>query len=755
MQIASIHRTPYRKAVILASLLMCLIGLAPNVQGQVGESDPLERPRQATVFLSQTYDVNGEQVFSCIGSGTLIASTGLILTNARLATNSGPCQAERIIVSLPSRPEDPPVPTYLAEVVQVNPQFDLATIQITSSLSGTPVDRTTLNLPFVRVGDPFPLGVGNSLNLVGYEDAGTSGVTTTLTEITAVTGESTAGATAWFRVEADLSGTLSGGGAYDSSGALVGIPSSAPAGDGVQPGTSCLSIQDTNNDGLITSDDACAPVGASISAVRPVSVALPLIEAGRNNFRLVNREGLFASPPSEAPQISRVLFSTGVSELGIPTRIVDQIPPDADGLFIWFDYSNMRPGMLYEIRATRDGASVPELSLGPLSWGSGRNGTWYTGATEIDLAAGGYEFSILVNGEVLATRSIDTIDVVDESPQFSNLVFGSPDAASGGLGASGILLPAELPQIIGQFDYSNMLPEQAWTEVWYLDGTEVSRNVRTWAGGAEGTSSVAATNSEGLPLGNYRLELFIGDQIAATGDVWLAGTRGPGGLSAIFANPRTSSEITRDGTPDGQTGNVLPIGTENIYLFFDWDLMPPQTKWTYRWFLDGRLVAARTLEWDSGGIGADYYVGLTSSEALPEGTYAVEVLVENQPKFSETVTIGAGTQPLEGEQGVTDEIFISGTVRDALTGQGIAGALVFLLNVEFESPQFLFREEQILTQAITDRDGRFTWTRGVPNANFYTLYVFADGYITIVEDNFTIPGSTEAPQDILIEMGQP
>ncbi len=743
-------------AVLTFALLVLLIMTSfSSALAQDTPPNPLERAEQATIFLSQTYDINGEQVFSCIGSGTLVSATGLILTNARLATANGPCQGERIIVSLPARPQDPPVPTYLAEIVQVEPRLDLATLQISSSLSGTPVDTSTLNLPFVRVGDPFPLEPGNTINIVGYENAGNSSVTSASSQITSITAEATGGETAWFRVETELSGTLSGGGAYDSTGALIGIPNSAPAGDGSEPGATCLSVQDTNNDSLITNADACIPIGANISAVRPVSLALPLIEAGRNNFTLIDRAGLEAVPVADAPTISRILFSTGVTNGGIPTQLVDTFPANAPGLYIWFDYNNMREGMLYEIQTTRNGETVPELSLGPLSWTGARNGTWYVGTVDEGLEQGTYDVSILVNGETVASRSLNSGSDTEPAPQFSNLVFGTPDAATGGLGTSGILLPAELPQIIAQFDYAGMVAEQSWTEVWYLDGTEVSRNARMWDAGAEGTRTVEATNLDGLPLGRYRLELFIGERLAATGDVWLAGSRGPGGLSAIFANARIANEIGRDGQPDGQTGTVLPIGSQSIYLFFDWDLMPAQTTWTYRWFLDGRLVASRTQEWDVGGVGANYYLGLTSSNSLPEGSYAVEVLVENQPKFSETVSIGAGTQPLEGEETDAGEVFISGTVTDALTGEGIAGALVFLLNVEFESPQFLFREDQILTQAITDRDGRFTWTRGILNANFYTLYVFAEGYITVLEDIFIIPSTVQEPQDIAIEMGQP
>jgi len=720
-----------------------------DISNQIGQL-----ASQATVFLTQTYDAEGEQVFSCVGSGTLVSSNGLILTNARLASDLGACRGERIIVSLPSRADDPPVPTYLAEIVQLDVRTDLAILQITSSLGGNPINPDALNLPFVTVGDPFTLQPGNQLTFVGYPNTGSSNVEVTQAPITGITREKIGGALAWHRISEPLAGTISGGGAYDSNGALVGIPTSAPAGDGTETSDTCLNIQDTTGDGVISPEDACVPVGAPVTAIRPVNFAFPLIEAAQNDFRLINREGLFFAPPPGDPVIDRVFFSTGVSTTGVPTDMVDVAPGGTSGLFIWFDYFNMRDGTSYEIRISRDGSEMSDFSIGPITWGGGSSGTWYYGVENTSWPDGNYEFSVVLEGETAATGSV-RVSGREPVPTFRNLKFRLPNVESDAAAGSSVLLPAEVPQIDAEFEFENMVAEQAWTEVWYLDGAEVSRNARIWEGATEGSQTVSATNVDGLPLGDYRLELYIGERLAATGDITLAGSRSSRGTSAIFANPETASGITRDGEPDGQTGSVQPVGIPSIYLFFDWDLLPTGTTWTYRWFLDGRLVASSTQSWDAGGVGENYYVAIVSDDPLPEGSYAVEVLVENNPMFSETVTIGAGTQPVEGATGETDEIFISGTVTDALTGEGIPGALVFLLNVEFESPQFLYDEEQILTQDITDREGRFSWSRGVPRANFYTLYVFADGYITIIEDNFTIPGTTESPQDIRIEMSQP
>ncbi len=199
----------------------------------------------------------------------------------------------------------------------------------------------------------------------------------------------------------------------------------------------------------------------------------------------------------------------------------------------------------------------------------------------------------------------------------------------------------------------------------------------------------------------------------------------------------------------------MPLGTGALYAFVDWDFMPIGTLWTYRWFLDGRLIASSTQPWNNNTVGQSFWVSLSSDEPLPEGTYAVEMLVANRPMFSANVSIGSGTRPVSGEEQASEAIEITGTVIDALTGQGIPGALVAVLDVKFESPQFTYNEAQIYSQAISDQRGRFALSKALPRGNYYTVYVFADGYITIVEDNFTILRSQTSPVDIKIEMGRP
>src|SRR5260221_4686763 len=69
-----------------------------------------------------------------------------------------------------------------------------------------------------------------------------------------------------------------------------------------------------------------------------------------------------------------------------------------------------------------------------------------------------------------------------------------------------------------------MTAGQAWREVWYNQDLKVRETSGTWKEAANGKTTVNAT-ANGTPLqpGRYRLEMYIGDRLAATSDFIMAG----------------------------------------------------------------------------------------------------------------------------------------------------------------------------------------------------------------------------------------
>lgn len=745
--------------LISAFLVAVFLLLVPTSYAQ-DEEPPADtaifsRATQATVFLMQIYDQDGLQIISCMGSGTIISADGLILTNAHLGSPLGICRGDRVIVALPVRVEDPPVPTYIAEVVQENVDDGLAVLQIKGSLDGSLIDPDALNLPFVTIGDPSALIAGGQVQIVGYPDVGATPVQYESRLLTSPVSEKWRSRLSWFRLDSTVPGGMSGGGVYDIAGKLIGIASSAPATEGNNPAANCLSIQDSNRDGKIDPADICAPIGDPVQVIKPINFAQAMVEAARNNFQFKEAPGFLQLPSQDLPIISRVFFSSQITNEGLPVDVITQAPSGITGLYVFFDYHNMRPGSAYQLRVTRDGIEVPQMSLGPVPWGESQQGQWFIGTENVIWADGNYEFTILVDGSPEAAGRIPVGPAGYDAQRFKNLSFSSISAA-GEVAASGTVLPALIQEIRAFYEFEGMIDQQDWTEVWYLDGTEISRVTRLWDNGSSGRLSVSAVNISGLPIGTYRVELFIGDRLALTGDVLLAGNPKPGVFDPyVFSNPLVFNEISREGVPTGYQGPVLPLGINSIYLFFDYDYMPNGQPWTYRFFLDGKLIGSGTQLWDAGGVGQDFWVSLNSSNPLPEGKYDIEVLAFGKPMISATASVGSGTQPTSGTEAEADEVFISGSVLDALTENGIPGTLVIVLDVRFESAQFTWDEAQIWTQGITDRDGKFSLQRGLPRGAYYTVYVFAEGYYTLLEDFFVITRAQPSPVETVILLNRP
>lgn len=72
-------------------------------------------------------------------------------------------------------------------------------------------------------------------------------------------------------------------------------------------------------------------------------------------------------------------------------------------------------------------------------------------------------------------------------------------------------------------DYDSMEDGTPWSHVWYVDGEEVLRRENNWSWGDSGNFWVSVTSRNGLPSGQYRLELYIGDALVAQNQTTVGG----------------------------------------------------------------------------------------------------------------------------------------------------------------------------------------------------------------------------------------
>ncbi len=102
------------------------------------------------------------------GSGTVISDDGLILTNAHVATPSD-IDADQLIIAVTQEADQPPVPSYEAEVVAADSVLDLAIIQIVRNTGGGPYDGA---LEPLAIGDSDAVTIGDEIIILGYPSVG-------------------------------------------------------------------------------------------------------------------------------------------------------------------------------------------------------------------------------------------------------------------------------------------------------------------------------------------------------------------------------------------------------------------------------------------------------------------------------------------------------------------------------------------------------------------------------------------------------
>ena len=279
-------------------LLPLTIFAPPTASPATAQTDPtmLGRAIDAVVQLSIVVRgvVDGEEqiIWYAVGSGTMVAPEGLILTNQHLITPAGigeklaeletqlalegksadlQVDDERLMVAI-SNGRDLPQPRFVASVAAEDPALDLAVLQIEGDERGEPLAADALALPLLPLGNSDQVNLGDPVHVFGFPAIGSGSLTYTTGIVSGFLFEEAIDGTAWINTDAVTSGGNSGGAAVNDAGELIGIPTSGSALD-CRPG-------DTNRDGAVGPDDVgCVPTGGSLTQLRPIDLARPLLDS--------------------------------------------------------------------------------------------------------------------------------------------------------------------------------------------------------------------------------------------------------------------------------------------------------------------------------------------------------------------------------------------------------------------------------------------------------------------------------------------
>jgi S1-C subfamily serine protease len=409
-----------------------LLEASPSTSSVPARVEDLARATVQVVALDQ----EGEAwVPIWSGSGSIIDPAGLILTNAHVI-DPRVYAFDAIGIAVTSASDQPPVPAYLAEIVALDALLDLAVVRVSSDLDGVPV---SVDLPAVELGDSDAIEIGDRLRILGYPGIGGETITFTEGAVSGFTLERGISGRAWIKTDATIAGGNSGGLGANAQGLLIGIPTIVTSGSEYGESVDCRPLADTDRDGDIDIDDDCVPVGGFINALRPINLALPLIEAARQG-RAYEPAIVTTSQPSSGgtPQLTNLVFSDGVTADDQPTQLWYSLPTSPSRVCAFWDYAGMTNGLTWSSFWFVDGELHESGSISGQAWGGGSQGNWWTClADENGLASGVYEIVLQVEGLVLASdavfvggdRSLATFRIMNSSGSTICEVNLSPNGA--------------------------------------------------------------------------------------------------------------------------------------------------------------------------------------------------------------------------------------------------------------------------------------------------------------------------------------
>jgi S1-C subfamily serine protease len=799
----------YRRTLrVLAAIMMGLLAALPVARPQPAaaiDEDVVDRVYPAVVQLGPIVELTDDQGEKTIrflgwGSGTIVDPDGYILTNHHVTDVSDLiAQLEdrpdvrviegRMAVFITADTDNPPIPTYIADVVVDAPELDLAVVKVTEDLSGHDLSGESLGLPFVPLGDSNKLKLGQKVHIFGYPAIGGETITFTSGDISGFSFEASVEGRAWIKTNATISGGNSGGTAVDDAGNLIGVPTQGGSGNNPDI-VDCRRLVDTNGDGVINEDDSCVPFGGFINALRPVNLAMPLITQARNGIgpqpsptrqpRTPTPEGTEVPATPRTPvgtstpgtpgrttptataqagtgdaRVSRMIIANGIDDNGYPLSVVTSLPSGSPNVICYFDYSGFETGGLLQLRASIDGEEVvdawPLYEWDAESYGSA--GLWWFGWLEAEgLPDGTYEFQVEYNGETLGTTSIEMGGPEESKPMFSNVNF------SGG-GETGTVLTAGLDELTANFTASNMGSED-WQAIWYQrdeagEWNEIfSSPEEAWAEGADGEFSTVLEADAPLDEGTYRVDLNIDGELSGTADVWLVG--GSNNNTGLFGPVVFGDALDEDGNA-ANPNTEFEDPTFELYAVWEYEGMEDGLDWNLQWLLDGEVIIDQDEQWAGGESGTwSTYLYMQDGAPLPVGEYEIQLSIQGEPVQTAIATIGdiANRPTPTPTPSLEDSVVIKGTITDATTGQPIENAIFVVLAEGVTWDTFEDSADQVLDLAFTDGDGQFTLFTPLPRGKSFSMGAFAEGYQPSVQDGVPITDDLDATVDISIALEQ-
>jgi len=428
-------------------------------------------PYRSVVQIVAIVDIDGDRVQGWSGSGTIISEDGLILTNAHVVLSDRYYQVVDLVILITIADDQPPEPMFYADVVQADASLDLAVIKIRSALDGSDANFSAMGIKPVPLGDSNALQLGDEIVIIGYPGIGGDTITLTRGEVSGFTAEEPYGNRAFIKTSATIAGGNSGGLAATPQGEIIGVPSQVGSGDLEGAVVDCRPLADTNRDGYIDDSDNCVPTGGFINAVRPIDLALPMIEAAKaGEVAIIEEETIAGSQEEYNPEGNIILsddfssnsnnWTLGSSSDGSVDITGGQLVIDVnmDSYIIWSDLPDTYDSVIMAVNAN----VLQSAFDGDYGFVCGMKDVDNFIGLEVS-EDGYYGIWKYLNNEYYELVEWAYSDVVAAGGPFSLAVYCGPDRIA--LAANGVLLaetvdydytPGRVGLIAGCYNYPNI-----------------------------------------------------------------------------------------------------------------------------------------------------------------------------------------------------------------------------------------------------------------------------------------------------------
>ena len=155
--------------------------------------------------------------------------------------------------------------------------------------------------------------------------------------------------------------------------------------------------------------------------------------------------------------------------------------------------------------------------------------------------------------------------------------------------------------------------------------------------------------------------------------------------------------------------------------------------------------------WSGPSDGREFDVRIRSSGAFPDGTWSMQLLVNNVLLDSAEIQVGIGRLFID-RLAVAEGLRLRGRIIDARSGAGLEGVNLVLITEDWSVADFGWREDQIHATARSDREGRFEVQRLLQRNVNYSVIIHADGWLPLGADAYRFDDDAPDPVEVVIPL---